>query len=166
VELKLLELVKIHPVVNVSRVCRYKEQIAGQKVVLPPPVIIKGEEEYEVERILSKRRRYRKVEYLVHWKGYTVERDTWEKVENLGNVQEVLRDYERGYKDRQEGSGKKKMAFTTEVSCWKDIQLNCCMDGMIGGLRRSIWRNWREAEKNRKAANSSGGKILKGKVMS
>ena len=95
VELELLESVKIHPVVNVSRVCRYREQVAGQKVVLPPPVVIEG----KVEKILSKRRRYGKVEYLVHWKGYTAEGDTWEKVENLGNMQEVLKDYKRGYKE-------------------------------------------------------------------
>jgi len=31
----------------------------------PPPVEIQGEMEYEVEKILSKRKRYRKVEYLV-----------------------------------------------------------------------------------------------------
>ena len=65
VELELPESVKIHPVVNVSRVHRYREQVAEQKVVLSPPVIIKGEEEYKVEKILSKRKRYGKVEYLV-----------------------------------------------------------------------------------------------------
>ena len=65
VELKLPESARIHPVVNVSRVQRYKEQVVGQKVVLPPPVIIEGEEEYKVEKILSKRKRYGKVEYLV-----------------------------------------------------------------------------------------------------
>jgi len=65
VELELLESVRIHLVVNVSRVCKYKEQVVGQRVVLPPPVIIEGEKEYEVEKILSKRKRYGKVEYLV-----------------------------------------------------------------------------------------------------
>jgi len=64
-ELKLPDSVKIHLVVNVSRVHRYTEQVAGQKVVPPLPVIIEGEEEYGVEKILSKRKRYSKVEYLV-----------------------------------------------------------------------------------------------------
>jgi len=35
-------------------------------MVLLPPVVIEGEMEYKVENILSKRRRYGKVEYLVH----------------------------------------------------------------------------------------------------
>jgi len=33
----------------------YKPQVEGQKKVLPKPVIIKGEEEFEVEKILNKR---------------------------------------------------------------------------------------------------------------
>jgi len=99
VELELPEAVKIHLVVNVSRVHKYRDQVVGQKVVLTLPVVIEEEKGYEVEKILSKRKRYKKVEYLVCWKGYMVKEDTWEKVENLRNAQEVLRDYERGYKE-------------------------------------------------------------------
>jgi len=86
IELELLSNVRIHPVVNVSRIRRYRNQVKGQKVMPPPPVEIQGEMEYEIERILSKRKRYGKVEYLVQWKGYTAEEDTWEKEENLGNT--------------------------------------------------------------------------------
>jgi len=57
--------VRIHPMVNISRIHRYRDQVRGQKVMSPPPVEIQGEMEYEVERILSKRKRYGKVEYLV-----------------------------------------------------------------------------------------------------
>jgi len=46
--------VKIHPVVNVSRIHRYVGQVEGQKKEQPLPVIIEGEEEWEVERILNK----------------------------------------------------------------------------------------------------------------
>ena len=55
VELELPSTIKIHPVVNVSRICRYVGQVEGQKKEQPAPVIIKGEEEWEVERILNKR---------------------------------------------------------------------------------------------------------------
>jgi len=45
IELELPSTVKIHPVVNVSRVQRYTRQIEEQRKELPQPVIIKGEEE-------------------------------------------------------------------------------------------------------------------------
>jgi len=65
VELELLESMKIYPVVNVSRIWRYKEQVKGQEKILPALVIIEGEKEYKVERLLNKRRRWGKWEYLV-----------------------------------------------------------------------------------------------------
>ena len=55
VELELPKSIRIHSVVNVSRVRLYKPQVEGQKKIPPKPVIIEGEEEFEVERILNKR---------------------------------------------------------------------------------------------------------------
>jgi len=65
VKLELPSTVKIHPVVNVSRIRRYVEQVKGQKKEQLLPVIIEGEEEWEVERILNKRRIRGKDKYLV-----------------------------------------------------------------------------------------------------
>jgi len=76
IELELLSTVKIYPVVNVSRICRYIGQVEGQKKEQSLLVIIKGEEEWEVERILNKRRVRGKDKYLVHWKGFTAKSDT------------------------------------------------------------------------------------------
>ena len=45
VELELPSTIRIHPVVNVSRICRYIEQVKGQKKEQPALVIIEGEEE-------------------------------------------------------------------------------------------------------------------------
>jgi len=45
IELELPSTVKIHPVVNVSRIRRYVGQVEGQKREQPLPVIIKREEE-------------------------------------------------------------------------------------------------------------------------
>jgi len=54
IKLELPSTVKIHLVVNVSRIQRYVEQVEGQKREQPAPVIIKGEEEWKIERILNK----------------------------------------------------------------------------------------------------------------
>ena len=54
VELELPSTIRIHPVVNVSRIHRYVEQVEEQRREQPTPVIIEEEEEWEVEKILNK----------------------------------------------------------------------------------------------------------------
>jgi len=76
VELELPSTVKIHPVVNVSRIQKYIGQVKGQRKEQPTLVIIKGEEEWEVEKILNKRQIREKDKYLARWKGFTAESDT------------------------------------------------------------------------------------------
>ena len=97
IELELPSTVKIHLVVNVSRVRKYVGQVEGQKKE-PLPVIIEGEEEWEVERILNKRRIRGKDKFLVRWKGFTAESDTWEGRENLKNAQDTIEEFEREYR--------------------------------------------------------------------
>jgi len=65
VELKLPATVKIHPVVNVSQIKRYVDQVNGQRKEIPQPMVIEGEEEWEVEKILNKRRIRGKNKFLV-----------------------------------------------------------------------------------------------------
>jgi len=65
IELDLPKSIKIHPVVNVSRVRLYTSQVKGQKRVPPKPVIIEGEEKFEVERIINKRIVRGKEKFLV-----------------------------------------------------------------------------------------------------
>jgi len=98
IELELLSTVKIHPVVNVSRIRRYVGQVEGQKKEQPLPVMIEGEEEWEVERILNKRQVRGKDKFLVRWKGFTAESDTWEGRENLKNAKEAIEEFEKEYR--------------------------------------------------------------------
>jgi len=56
VKLELPTTVKIHPVVNISRIRKYTSQVKGQKMETPQPVVIEGKEEWEVEKILNKRK--------------------------------------------------------------------------------------------------------------
>ena len=96
VELELPAVLRIHLVVNVRRIVKYKEQVEGQKKILPPLVEIAGEKEYEVEEILDRQKKRRKMKYLVKWKGYMAEENTWERLENLKNAIEKIEEFEKG----------------------------------------------------------------------
>jgi len=65
VELELPSTIKIHSIVNISRIQRYVGQIEGQRKEQPAPVIIEGEKEWEVERILNRQQIRGKDKYLV-----------------------------------------------------------------------------------------------------
>jgi len=96
VELELPAMLRIHLVVNVRRLVKYREQVEGQKKIPPLPVEVAGEKEYEVEEILDRQERRGKTKYLVKWKGYTAEGNTWEGLENLKNVGEKIEEFEKG----------------------------------------------------------------------
>ena len=93
VKLRLLSPMRIHPVVNVSRIVRYKEQVKGQKKEEGKPVEVEGIEEWEVEKILNKKKMRGVEKYLIQWKGFTVEGDTWERRENLKNAEELIEEF-------------------------------------------------------------------------
>jgi len=106
--------------------------------------------EYEVEKILSKRKRYGKIEYFVRWKGYTAEEDTWEKEENLGNAREAVEDYKREYKktarrirEKEDGAySRSKLLgrYTAKVLYgWDDRRFE---KEYLEKLKRN-WRKWK-----------------------
>jgi hypothetical protein len=52
--------------------------ISGRQPALPPPpTLIDGEEEYEVEAILNSQMRYNHLKYLVKWKGHDNGHNSW-----------------------------------------------------------------------------------------
>ena len=97
---------KIHPAVNVSRVCIYKNQIEDQKKEQPLLVVIEEEEKYEVEKILNKRKFRGKDRYLVWWKGYIAKENTWESKENLGNTRNLVERFEEEYREESKWARK------------------------------------------------------------
>ena len=82
--------------VNVSRIVRYKEQIKGQKKEEGKLVEVEEVEEWKVEKILNKKRMRGEEKYLIQWKNFTAEGDTWERRENLKNAKELIKEFERG----------------------------------------------------------------------
>ena len=95
VELELPASLRIHPVVNVRRIVKYREQIEGQKKIPLPSIKVSSEKKYEVEEILNRQERRGKMKYLMKWKGYTMEENTWEGLENLKNVREKIEEFEK-----------------------------------------------------------------------
>ena len=86
VKLWLLTSMRIHLVVNVSQIVQYRDQVWGQKKIEVKPVEVKGVKEWEVEKILNKRKVREVVKYLVQWKEFMVEHDSWEKEKDLENT--------------------------------------------------------------------------------
>ena len=93
--LDLPNTMKIHNVFHVDLLLPYKETEAyGTPFTRPPPVIDHGEEEYEIESIIKSRRkgRGRKLQYLVHWKGYPNANDSWVDEKDL-HAPELLQEF-------------------------------------------------------------------------
>ena len=88
---------------NISWIVQYKEQIREQKKEEGKPVEVKEVEEWKVEKILNKKKIRGVEKYLIWWKGFTVEGDTWERKENLKNAEELIEEFEQeGVEVRQQ----------------------------------------------------------------
>ncbi|CAJ0935514.1 unnamed protein product [Ranitomeya imitator] len=66
----------IHNVFHISLLRRYVVPVVPS-VDPPAPVLVEGELEYVVEKILDSRFSRRKLQYLVKWKGYGQEDNSW-----------------------------------------------------------------------------------------
>ena len=62
---------------NISQVMQYKGQVGEQKVKEVKLVEVNRVEEWEVEKILNKRKIRGVVKYLMQWKEFIVKYDTW-----------------------------------------------------------------------------------------
>jgi len=93
VKLQLPSLMRIYLVVNVSWIVQYKEQVKGQKKKEGKLIEVEGVEEWEVEKILNKRKIRGVEKYLVQWKEFTAEKDTWERKKDLKNTGEALEEF-------------------------------------------------------------------------
>jgi len=74
----------------------YKETEAhGPNFTHPPPDLVKGSEEYEVESIENSRVHQGRLQYLVKWKGYPILDNTWEPQGHLKNMQKHINNFHK-----------------------------------------------------------------------
>ena len=83
---------KVNPVYHISFLEPYhRNQIPGSRSPTPQPAVDLGDDIWEVEKVLATKVRRKKVQYLIRWKGFGPDEDTWEPWENIedGGVETV-----------------------------------------------------------------------------
>ncbi|XP_077123739.1 uncharacterized protein LOC143781074 [Ranitomeya variabilis] len=92
----------IHNVFHRSLLRRYEVPVVPS-VEPPAPVLVEGELEYVVEKILDSRVSRRKLQYLVKWKGYGQEDNSWVVASDV-HATDLVRAFHRAHPDRPGGS--------------------------------------------------------------
>jgi len=88
----------IHPVFHVSLLEPYYR--SGD--VEPPPLEIEGEDQWEVEAVAGAGKVKGKMQYLVKWKGYPDEENTWEPAHHMRHAGDKIAEYLQGLENRME----------------------------------------------------------------
>ena len=99
IKLQLLRSLQIHPVVNVSQVKLYHKPMKEQTLYQLGPVYTTKDRdnEWEVDYIVDSHLKRRKLEYLIHWKGYDGSDHTWKFKSNLRNAKYAICDFYQSY---------------------------------------------------------------------
>ena len=87
---------KIHNAFHAAVLHPYKETaIHGPNFPEPPPDLVEGQEEWEVDNVLASRRfgHNRVLQYLVKWKGFSEAHNSWEPKRNLGNAGRLVQEF-------------------------------------------------------------------------
>ena len=90
-----------------------------------------------MEKILNKRKIRGKNKFLVRWKGFTAEGDTWESRENLQNAEELLREFKEEY-----GRDNREVGRQEEVEDNKEY----CRGGFSGWYTARRLFRWSDGE--------------------
>ena len=93
VKLKLPASIRIHLVVNISKIEKYKKQVREQRVKELKLVEVDGVEEQKVEKILNKRKLQGVDKYLVRQKVFIAENNIQEREKDLENTKELVNEF-------------------------------------------------------------------------
>ncbi len=79
----------VHPVFHVSLLRRWR----GRMPELPPPLLIDGAPEFEIDHIVSHQHTRRGLRYTIRWKNYGPEEDTALYLEDLEHARDIVEEY-------------------------------------------------------------------------
>jgi len=87
---------QLYPVFNVVKLSATLDNlIPGRKPqALPPPIVVDGELEWEVEEVLDSRWYRRRFQFLIKWKGFSREHNSWKVASNV-KVPDLIVEYYR-----------------------------------------------------------------------
>ena len=98
----------------------------------PPPDLVGGYEEQEVEEILNSHLRRDHLEYLVHWKGFPRKECEWKKSADLQHARDAVADFHRAHPA-------KPRPMPTMHLCFQPLADSVQLDCITGQLYN--WKN-------------------------
>ena len=94
------QLSALHPTFNIDKLKPYSDPAAfasrPNQFDRPPPDAVaasNGDAQWEVESIVAQRYTGKRTQYLVRWKGYAAEENTWEPLSSLSNAPDAFSDW-------------------------------------------------------------------------
>ena len=87
----------VHPVFHVSKLELYHEDPGNPNHPRPPPDVIEGEPEWEVEKILDSKFAYNRLMYLVKWLGWPDSENSWQEEVDLENAPETITEFHKSH---------------------------------------------------------------------
>jgi len=135
----------IHDVFHASLLLPYQENaVHGPNFSKPPPDLIQGAEEYEVEHLINHRRhgRSRTLQYFVKWKGYPESDNTWEPVQNI-HAPDLLKKYHQRYplQDKREKKPRSLTSSRSPSAYYDSIPLTAQLPLNVGELNEDVQAN-------------------------
>jgi len=121
-KLDLPDTMRIHNTLHISLLQPYEDnKLPSQRQEPPPPIIIEGEPEYELEEIVDARLYHGKLQYRAKWTGYSPEHDkVWYPASNFENAEQARKRFHERYPEKPDldrhHKGRQRMDLSTSVT--------------------------------------------------
>jgi hypothetical protein len=119
----------VHPVFHVSKLDPYHEDSEHPNFTSPPPDIVEGEPEWEVEKVLNARFANNRLMFLVKWLGWPDSENSWEEERNLENAKDIVENFYKSHPNAPrrlpDGSKAGDTVKTTSRKPKRKKRINC-----------------------------------------